>query len=177
MAALGIPAVPAQPNPPRAGGCERRVNAPGADRRTERSPDGQMDGAEPGGMDRWTEGPSCRAAITQRQLCSSDRHGQPCTAEGAERPPRASESPCPKIPDLKMRAGHSGWCPARPEPRCPARTIPAIPARHSHCPWTRTLLGTHRMSPSSISKLSRNPCPAPRGAGDQDSSSLYTQES
>lgn len=55
-----------QPNPPRAGGCERRANPPGADRRTERSPDGQTDGRRrarrDGQMDRGIVLPRCRAA-------------------------------------------------------------------------------------------------------------------
>lgn len=76
-----------------------------------------MDGAEPGGMDRGTDGQ--RAHLAQSPTRSS---GQPCTAEGAERPPRASGSPCPKIPALKTplrsalgtQGGASTSCPAFP---------------------------------------------------------------
>lgn len=54
---------PPQPNPPRAGGCERRANPPGADRRTERSPEGWTDGRRrarrDGQMDRGTILPRC----------------------------------------------------------------------------------------------------------------------
>lgn len=107
VAAFAIPR-PSQTRPAPAAASAGRIPRERTDGRSGARRDGQMDGAEPGGMDRWTEGLSCRAAI-QSQLRASGRHGriagssgQPCTAEGAERPPRASESPCPKIPALKM---------------------------------------------------------------------------
>lgn len=56
--------------------------------------------------------------ILQRQQIPGSS-GQPCTAEGAERSPRASESPCPKIPALKM--------PLRSTPDTQGSVLAALP--------------------------------------------------